>query len=364
MSPLARRIAWTTVILLGMQFVSSLVLQMALAGTFRASLVTQVYRDLEGSGMFTDCVARPGPWSLSTDTRTAWPVSPEGFLVGEHVPLDRVDLPQPGQTISLRQDGKIWEIYGSTSPGCGGIAHVVPGSYPALEFFSTRMAGLGTLRFLLAVLVGVALVALTAVPLVRRIRALSHAMSRVVQAGFEGTIEDPTPDELGDVARAFNTAATTVREQLLRLEHRDVVLRRALADFAHDLRTPLTTLQLSVSRLHASDASSKMRGELAYLQGMMRNFESVLVGDAQSEVVAVALDRLLERVQHRFAPLANSQKHQLRDRASRREPPRAGRSARGGAGDQQPGPQRPAFCEGARRVAALPSGRRGSAGGP
>ena len=64
MSPLARRIAWTTVLLLGMQFVSSLILQMALAGMFRAALVTQVYQDLEGSGMFDGL--RGASWTVES----------------------------------------------------------------------------------------------------------------------------------------------------------------------------------------------------------------------------------------------------------------------------------------------------------
>ncbi len=106
------------------------------------------------------------------------------------------------------------------------------------------------------------------------------------------------------MARAFDAATASVREQLSRLEDRDAVLRRALADFAHDLRTPLTTLQLSVSGLPASEGSSTMRSELSYRQGLMQNFESVLAGEDSTADEIVDLARLLERIEHRFAPLA------------------------------------------------------------
>jgi signal transduction histidine kinase len=193
-------------------------------------------------------------------------------------------------------------VYASTTPGCGGLVHAMERADGSIAP-PAQIATLVGLRLALALAIGVALVAFTAVPLVRRIRALSEAMNGIVDAGFDGEIEDPVPDELGDVARSFNAATASVREQLDRLEHRDAVMRRALADFAHDLRTPLTTLQLSTSSLPDTEASTMIRTELSYLHGMMQNFESVLVGE-DGEVGTLALDSLVERVQHRFEPQA------------------------------------------------------------
>lgn len=169
---------------------------------------------------------------------------------------------------------------------------------------SSRVGGLFGLRLLLFSLTAIALVALTAMPLVRRIRGLSRAMRAVVDADFEGSVADESSDELGDVARAFDEAAATARERLQRLEQRDAILRRATADLAHDLRTPLATLALSASGLPASKAATDIRAELAYIEGMTRNFEALLATDDDAPLETVALDRLLERVQHRFAPLA------------------------------------------------------------
>jgi len=303
-SRLARKVAITTMAVLGLQFVGGIVAQLTLATGFRNSLVTKLYHDLDASGLLDDCTAQPGPWRHLSRGRAAWPVAPDGRVIGADAPFARVELPPPGETLSGVRDGWIREVYASTSPGCGGIVHVVDGRLPALELFSARLAGVGMLRFLLTVLVGVLLVVLTAVPLVRRIRALSQAMHRIVQAGFDGTIDDPADDELGDVARAFDTAAASVRDQVGRLEHRDAVMRRALADFAHDVRTPLTTLQITLSGLPAGDGSARMRRELGYLHDMVRTVESVLARDDEDERSVVALDQVAERVQSRFEPLA------------------------------------------------------------
>lgn len=171
-----------------------------------------------------------------------------------------------------------------------------------------RVGTLVMLRIALVLFAAVALVMFTAVPLVRRIHAMSAAMGAVVDDNFEGTIADGTDDELGEVARAFDAATAIARERLRRLEHRDEVMRRALADLAHDLRTPLATLQLSASGLEPSTAAMTIRAELDFLKGMTQNFESVLGGDDGEALEQVELDRLLERVQHRFAPLGRDRR--------------------------------------------------------
>lgn len=307
MSRLAREVAKVTLLLFALQAVGAFAIQVALAYNFRVAMISYGYRSVEGSGALTDCAARPGPWRPLDSESNAWPVSPEGELVGKDLPLERVQLPPPGETIPLEGD-MVGDVYASTSPGCGGIVLVRDNFAPAMETHSSSIATLGLLRALLSITMGLAMVMLTAVPLVRRIRALSDAMGRTVEANFEGAIEASSADELGDVARAFNAATASVRAQLGQLEHRDAVLRHALADFAHDLRTPLTTLQLFVSGLPASEVSGKMRSELAYVQGMMRNFDAVLVSDeaGDGELAIVSLDSLVERVQHRFKPLAGA----------------------------------------------------------
>jgi signal transduction histidine kinase len=131
-------------------------------------------------------------------------------------------------------------------------------------------------------------------------------MTDVVAADFGGVVAGgASDDELGEVARTFDKASASARERLARLEHRDAVLRRALADFTHDLRTPLATLKLSASGLPASTAASTIRSELGFLEGMTANFEAILdKGDEGDLSTRVSVVELAERVEHRFSPLA------------------------------------------------------------
>ena len=304
MSRLARRVAWVAAIVLGLQFLGALAIQVALSNTVKKQFTHQLMRGLEDSGSLVDCTERPGPWVHADGWWSAWPLTPEGIPRGDEAPAERVPLPTDGQYAPWTGGEVAGVVFRSESSGCGGVLLVQNNPYPVVEAQLGRVSALVSLRVALVLLAAVALVMLTAGPLVRRIHALSAAMSAVVDDEFVGTVADGTDDELGAVAQAFDAAAATAHERLERLEHRDEVLRRALADLAHDLRTPLTTLKLSASGLEASTAAATIRAELDFLEGMTQNFESLLGGDEDAQLEQVAMDRLLERIHHRFAPLA------------------------------------------------------------
>jgi len=301
---LARRIAVAAALVLGLQFVGALAIQALLSLTLREEIVHQVLRGMEQSGGLRACVERPGPWEDEDDWWRVWPIDEDGLVIGEAPPVVRVELAAAGSLTPLTVGDRRAGVYATSAPGCGGILVVERTVFPILEADSSKFALLATSRVVLALFAGVALMLVTAVPLVRRIRALSHAMEAVVESDFQGTVSDGADDELGEVAAAFDAAAATARERLERLEHRDALLRRALADLAHDLRTPLATLKLSTSSLPASSSTSAIRSELDFLEGMARNFEALLGGDDEGEATSVSLEEVVTRVEHRFAPLA------------------------------------------------------------
>ena len=304
MSRLARRIALVALVVLGVQFVAAVAIQLTLSRSFRGEVVRQLTRGMEDSGALRDCIDRAGPWSPDEGWWSVWPLTAEGVPVGEGTPVGRVELPARGTAVDWSSENATGVVYASTSSGCGGLLAVEHARFPLAEAQSSRLGFLLGLRVLLFPLTAIALVALTAFPLVRRIRSLSHAMGGVVADNFEGSVADGSDDEIGEVARAFDAATATARERLERLEHRDAVLRQAMTDLAHDLRTPLATLKLSASGLPLSASATTIRTELAFLEGMTANFEALLGGDEEGEAERVALDHLMERVQHRFAPLA------------------------------------------------------------
>jgi two-component system sensor histidine kinase MtrB len=305
MSRIARRVAWIAFGVLALQFVGALLVQVALSKMVRGEVIHQMTRGMESSQALVDCVARPGPWEHLDGLWTVWPLSPDGTPVGDMAPVDHVALPAPGASAPWSTSAQQGIVYASLSRGCGGVLIVQHSRYPFFEARSLTFASLAAARVALVLITGVALVALTALPLARRVRRLSEAMRRVVAADFAGTVADGADDELGEVASAFDAATATARERMQQLTFRDTVVRHALADFAHDARTPQATLKLAASSLPPSTSTTLIRSELDFLEGMTRNLEALLEdSDATRALTPVAVDQLVERVKHRFAPLA------------------------------------------------------------
>ncbi|MDO9465991.1 MAG: ATP-binding protein, partial [Thiobacillus sp.] len=119
-------------------------------------------------------------------------------------------------------------------------------------FFPDRYAVKPPLAAIAVVGVGAFLSLLTALFLVRRITVpLARAARAASQVGA-GELPEPLPEtgpaELAELARRFNTMAAEVRELL---DNRTTLL----AGISHDLRTPMTRLQLNLEMLRtASDA--------------------------------------------------------------------------------------------------------------
>ncbi|MHB1051442.1 MAG: ATP-binding protein [Thiobacillus sp.] len=122
-------------------------------------------------------------------------------------------------------------------------------------FFPDRYAVKVPLAAIAVVAVGTLLSLLTALFLVRRITVpLARAAQAASQVGA-GQLPDPLPEtgpaELADLARRFNTMATEVRELL---DNRTTLL----AGISHDLRTPMTRLQLNLEMLRDDPNSARI----------------------------------------------------------------------------------------------------------
>ncbi|MCD6705522.1 MAG: ATP-binding protein [Thiobacillus sp.] len=163
-------------------------------------------------------------------------------------------------------------------------------------FFPGRYAVKPPLAAIAVVALGTLFSLLTALFLVRRITVpLARAAQAASQVGA-GELPEPLPEtgpaELAELARRFNTMAAEVRELL---DNRTTLL----AGISHDLRTPMTRLQLNLEMLRDAPAPARIDRAVADLADMNRLIAGYLelARTTQAETkVRFDLAELLEEV--------------------------------------------------------------------
>ena len=106
----------------------------------------------------------------------------------------------------------------------------------------------------------------------RRIRRLERAADRIAGGRFDEPVDDPNPDELGQLARAFD-------RMRLRLAHLDRARAEFIANASHELRTPLFSLGGFLELLSDEELDEDTRAE--FLATMREQVERLarLAGD-------------------------------------------------------------------------------------
>lgn len=163
-------------------------------------------------------------------------------------------------------------------------------------FFPDRYAVKTPLAAIAVIGVGTLLSLLTALFLVRRITVplarASHAASQVGAGELPEPLPETGPAELAELARRFNIMATEVRELL---DNRTTLL----AGISHDLRTPMTRLQLNLEMLRDAPNPARIDKAVADLADMNKLITGYLelARTTQSETPArFDLAELLEEI--------------------------------------------------------------------
>jgi signal transduction histidine kinase len=116
------------------------------------------------------------------------------------------------------------------------------------------------------------------VPVTRRIERLRGAASRVGSPVGYAPAGDTKKDDLGELSSILDDAHARIRSDAHRLEEKQAALERYLSDVAHDLRTPIASLQIALEQ--ATEQSQDplldelLRGSLkdvVYLTGLTEN---------------------------------------------------------------------------------------------
>jgi two-component system sensor histidine kinase BaeS len=128
----------------------------------------------------------------------------------------------------------------------------------------------------------VVLAAVVSIPLaqqmVKRIRELASATHRLATGKYDMRIPVTSTDELGLLARDFNTLALT-------LEKNEQARRHWVADISHELRTPLSVLRGEIEamqdgvRVVTPEAISALHGEVMKLSRLVHDLYELSLSD-------------------------------------------------------------------------------------
>jgi len=117
----------------------------------------------------------------------------------------------------------------------------------------------------------------------RRLSAPVRALAAAAQSIAAGDLAQRVPDagvaELSEMASAFNTMA-------VRLEEQQQLRRQAMADVAHELRTPLSVLQIDLESLEdglvqpTPEVVAGLQAEVAHLNRLVEDLRTLSLADA------------------------------------------------------------------------------------
>ncbi len=164
---------------------------------------------------------------------------------------------------------------------------------------------------------------LTMGPIVRRVQALTASVRRSADSGYEEPVADTGSDEVSELAQAFNSAGSTVREKLSTLERREKTLRAFVENTTHDVMLPLTVLQGHLANFDKRSeknepvARERVRESLEeayYLGALVHNLAAAAkleAGEPGFVRHPFSLNQVIERVIGRLDPIARSKEIEL-----------------------------------------------------
>lgn len=89
---------------------------------------------------------------------------------------------------------------------------------------------------------GMAAVLFLSLWIVFPIKKMTHSAAQIAAGDYSARVSLATKDELGELGQSFNTMASAVEESIERLTQNAVQKEDFVASFAHELKTPLTSV--------------------------------------------------------------------------------------------------------------------------
>lgn len=107
--------------------------------------------------------------------------------------------------------------------------------------------------YLMIMCVGFPVILLLSSLLVRSINKVSKAAKRIAEGRYEERIKVPGKDEIGELAVNFNHMAENIEEKMMELSNHAQQKEDFAANFAHELKTPLTSVIGYADMLYQKD---------------------------------------------------------------------------------------------------------------
>ena len=269
-------------------------------------------RQLDVQGTFdaaaqADCAANPAGWRLRGAAWDAWAVRAD--LTTPHPEAPALSVTTRMELALFGSSGRLvrrWEGYGQlVRPfGAGDCAYVLyrwRASQAPLSQFTLRVlfVGLG-----LSLVLGGLVAALIFRPLALGVERLVRAAGQVGRPEFESPSVDAP---LLPVVTVLEEAHRRLLDEQAQARALHQTLERHLDEVAHDLRTPLASLQLRLDALRqAPDAAllAAAAADVTYMVQLVGNLhQSARLSRGADQARPVDLGLVMERVAARFAAL-------------------------------------------------------------
>lgn len=170
--------------------------------------------------------------------------------------------------------------------------------------------------------------------LTKRLRAMTAVVRQFERGSYGQRVGDMSPDEIGQLGRAFNDMADRLVRHMQEMQNTDALRRELVANVSHDLRSPLASIQGYLETILMKDEHLPQSERRRFLETIYRNvtrlntlvselFELSKLDARQVEPVLepFSLSELVQDVVLKFQPLAQDKRIALESDFARDIPP-------------------------------------------
>ena len=172
-----------------------------------------------------------------------------GQLIHDNFPMDKARLldlmpEKPGRYLISRYEGRIYQLI-RREFSAPGQRFTLFSAWDLNEVYQKSAAQARTAALVIG---GMGLLLWTLMSLALKaafepLRRLEQAASRIGSGDYAARApEAPRPDEVGRLSQAFNHMAQATQTHIGRLTRQDEAQKQFIADMAHELKTPLTSM--------------------------------------------------------------------------------------------------------------------------